>query len=463
MADSKSHDTAASEGPHCLHVVGIGRSGAGYVDGLIRTGEVEDLLRNPRARVAALIIDVGGDDLIQAEDYADALRERMEEHGIPGERFHFQSVALDVPDGDKLTAPSGGKSWLPKDVKLPKAGEHLPRAVAKAIYANAYHSEPGVLDEALSNFAAHVKQTELPSRVMVCFNLAGGTGSGMAVDLSRHLANDKLGGEVPVIGVGQMPHSGDGDTPASLYASLNEIACMTDDAKNAEATKGGGEGDGNPFTGGFFVVNTEHSWQRLTSYTKTGVPAIRDRIRQEVVNKFAQDSFMRFAMRDIDGALNQALSSAGLMGAAGKTVAGQPRSWVLYNLAKFTHPGVQVLPGEAISKWHDVIDQWVGYLDRYSGLDENFRADNAVVHAHAPRTIGCDRLVAALEKKLADKYLKSGKASDIQIATHEFFDHLTAYADIVLPGLAHSDLTPYREAQKAYEKLGAEEKKMCHS
>lgn len=442
MADSNSQDTAAPEGPRCLHVVGVGRSGAGFVDGLLRTGEVEDLLRNPRARVAALVIDVGGDDLLRAEGYADALRERMEEHGIPDEHFHFQSVALDVPDG---------------------AGEHLPRAEAKAIYSKSYHDEPRVLDEALSNFAAHVKQTELPSRVMVCFNLAGGTGSGMAVDLSRHLANDKLGGEVPVIGVGQMPHSGDGDAPASLYASLNEFACITDDAKNADATKGDGEGYGNPFTGGFFVVNTEHSWQRLTSYTATGVPAIRDRIRQEVVNKFAQDSFMRFAMRDIDGALNQALSSAGLMGAAGTTVAGQPRSWVLFNLAKFTHPGVQVLPGEAISKWHSVTDQWVDYLDRYSGLDEKFRADNAVVHVHAPRTIGFERLDAKLKQKLADEFLKSGNASDIQMANHEFFDHLTAYADIVLPGLAHSDLTPYWEAHKAYEKLGAEEKKMCHS
>ena len=458
MADSHSQDTAA--GPYCLHVVGIGRSGVGYIDGLLRTGEVEDLLRNEGARVAALAIDVGDDDLLRAEGYADALSDRMEEQGVPAERFNYQSIALDAPDAETLVAASGnGKSYLPKNVKAPTAGDHMSRAVAKAIYANA---SSGALGEALSSFAAQVQATELPSRVLVCFNLAGGTGSGMAVDLARDLANDKLGGAVPVIGVGQMPHSGDGDAPASLYASLNEFACMTDDAKNADATKGD-EGYRNPFSGGFFVVNTEHSWQRLTSYTTTGEQGIRDRIRQEVVSKFAQDSFMRFAMRDTDDALNQALSAAGLMGAGGATVAGQPNSWVLFNLAKFTHPGVQVLPGEAISKWHSVTDQWVGYLDRYSGLSENFRANNAVVHVHAPRTIGFERLNAAIKKKLAENFLKSGDASDIQMCNHEFFDHLTAYADIVLSGLAHSDLTACGAAQAAYENLGASKKKACHS
>ena len=455
MADSQSQDTAA--GPHCLHVVGIGRSGVGYIDGLLRTGEVEDLVGNEGARVACLAIDVGEDDLLRAEGYADALSDRMEEQGIPADRFSYQSISLDAPDADALVAAAGnGKSYLPKNVKAPAAGDHMSRAVAKAVYA---HASSGVLGEALSNFAAQVQGTALPSRVMVCFNLAGGTGSGMAVDLARDLAS-KLGGGVPVIGVGQMPHSGDGDAPASLYASLTEFACMTDDAKNADATKGE-EGYGNPFSGGFFVVNTEHSWQRLTSYTTTGEPGIRDRIRQEVVNKFAQDSFMRFAMRDTDGALNQALSAAGLMGDA--SVAGQPNSWVLYSLAKFTHPGVQVLPGEAISKWHSVTDQWVGYLDRYSGLGGDFRANCAVVHVHSPRTIGFERLNAAIESKLAENFLKSGDASDVQISNNEFFDHLTAYADIVLPGLGASDLTACGAAQAAYEGLGAAEKKACHS
>ena len=468
MADSKSRSATDEQSPQCLHVVGIGRSGAGYVDGLLRTGEIEDILAHPGARFAALVIDVGQDDLYRVEGYADALSDRLKERGIPPERFHFQSIALDMPKGDDLVASLGRmakltgskessyKPWLPKKVTLPKAGSHLPRAVAKAIYASAYHDGERPLANALTAFAEHVKGTELSSRVMVCFNLAGGTGSGMAVDLARHLSNEKLEGSVPVIGVGQLPHSGDGKMPASLFASLNELACMSDDAKNAGVTKGHGKGQSNPFTGGFFVVNTEHSWQRLTAYTKTGEKAIRNRIRQEVTNKFAQDSFMRFAVRDAGAALSRALGSSGAAG-------GKPDSWMFFDLAKFTHPGVQVLPGEALSKWHKVIDQWIDHLDDFSGLRKDFRTDRADIHVHAPREIGFERLDAKLEQRVGDSFLKPGKDSTIRIANHEFFDYLTSYADIVLPGLAETDLDLFWKARDAYDKLGAEDKKMCHS
>lgn len=468
MADSESRKSTQEQSPYCLHVVGIGRSGVGYVDGLLRTGELEDILDDPGARVAALAIDVGEDDLSRAEGYAHALSERMKERDVPAERLHFQSISLDMPNRDELIAsltqmPESTEPWLPADVTLPEAGAHLTRALAKAIYAKAYYDGDRPLDAALTAFAKHVEQTELPSRVMVCFNLAGGTGSGIAVDLARHLSSDKLSGGVPVIGVGQLPHSGDGDTPASLFASLSELDCMYDDEKNAGVTKGSGEGQGNPFTGGFIVVNTEHSWQRLTSYTDTGEPGTRNRIRQEVTNKFAQDSFMRFAVRDGGQALSRALSSAGLTGEKGEPVSGRSGNWMLFNLAKFTHPGVQVLPGEALSKWHKVIAQWVDHLDDFSGLRKDFRTHHAEIHVHAPREIGFDRLDAKLQQKMADSFLSPGEESDVQIANHEFFDHLTSYADIVLPELAPTDLDMFQNARKAYNKLGADEKKMCHS
>lgn len=460
MADSKTKETAAESSPYCLHVVGIGRSGAGYVDGLLRTGELEDVLMDSRARIAALVVDVGDEDLSRAEGYADALKTRLVERDIPADHFQFQSIALDCPDRDELiaslkNAPDAGKAWLTKDVEIPAAGSHLPRAVAKAIYADAYHGGSSGLDSALTEFAAHVEQSELPSRVMVCFNLAGGTGSGIAVDLARQLANEKLGGKTPVIGVGQLPHSGDGDSPASLFASLNELACMTDDAKNADFTTDLGNQYDNPFKGGFFVVNTEHSYQRLTSYTDTGVREVRDRFRQEVTNKFSQDSFMRFAARDSGAALSQVLDSAG--------ETGKPRSWIYYNLAKFTHPGVQVLPGEPLSKWRKVIDQWIDHLDDFSGLKKDFRSNYADIHVHVPREIGFDHINDKLRQRMADSFLKPGEDSNIRIANHEFFDHLTSYADIALPGLAQSDLDRYWQAHDNYTKLGKKEQKLCHS
>ena len=481
MSLSMYHSGTGEQAPHCLHVVGIGRSGAGYVDGLLRTGEVEDLLEDPKARFAALIVDVGEDDMIQCTDYADAFGDRLEERGIPRDRFHFQKVALEVPDRKdlfgslrrmreflKLEYPRyywnpNYEPWLPSSIKLPETGDHLPRAVAKAIYAKAYYDDDRVMDKALSDFAAHVEEAELPSLVMVCCSLAGGTGSGMVVDLARHLSSVKLGRRIPVIGVGQLPSSGDGDVGPNLFPTLNEIDCMLDDDKNAGVCAVWGDLYRNPFTGGFMAVNLEHSWQRLTSYTQTGEKGVRDRIRQEVVNKFAQDSFMRFAAQDHGRVLFRALRPAGFTGAPHETVSGKSRNWTLYNLAKFTHPGVQVLPGEALSKWHDVMQQWVDHLDDFSGVSENFRTDYAEMHVHAPREIGFDKIDAALQAKVADRFLLPGDDATIQIANHEFFDHLTSYADILLPGMAKTDLDAFWKSREVYDKLDWEEKLLEHS
>ena len=64
---------------------------------------------------------------------------------------------------------------------------------------------------------------------------------------------------------------------------------------------------------------------------------------------------------------------------------------------------------------------------------------------------------------MAESFLAPGEDSSVRSDNHEFFDHLTSYADIVLPGLADSDLEAFGKAHKAYDKLSAAEKKMCHS
>lgn len=481
MALSMYHSGTGEQSPHCLHVVGIGRTGAGYVDGLLRTGEIEDLLEDPRARFAALVVDIGEDDLLPVKDYAAAFVDRLKERGIPPERFHFQAVALEVPERDDLFATlrrmreflkleypryywnPNYEPWLPSNIKLPKTGDHIPRAVAKAIYAKAYYEAPRTLEKALADFTKHVDEAEIPSLVMVCFSLNGGTGSGIVVDLARHLSTVKFGRRIPVIGVGQLPSSGDGDIGPSLFPTLNEIDCMLDDDKNGGVTTVWGDLYQSPFTGGFFAVNLEHSWQRLTSYTKTGDPVLRDRIRQEVTTKFAQDAFMRFAASDNSRVLFRALRPAGFTGAPHETVSGKSRNWTLYNLAKFTHPAVQVLPGEPVSKWHKVMEQWVDHLEDYSGISKDFKTDYAEVHVHAPREIGFERIDAKLKEKITSLFLVPGDDSTMQITNHEFFDTLTSYADIILPGMAKTDLDVFWKSRDAYDKLDWEGKLLEHS
>ena len=84
--------------PHCVHVIGIGRTGAAYVEALVRTGEIEDLLATPGTTFAALLIDIGEDDIQVPNDYARSLNTRLKSRSIPVDRFQYESFSLAVPD-----------------------------------------------------------------------------------------------------------------------------------------------------------------------------------------------------------------------------------------------------------------------------------------------------------------------------------------------------------------------------
>src|ERR1700740_1897515 len=85
------------QSPHCIHVIGIGRTGMAYVEALLRTGEIEDLLADPRATCAAMMLDIGDQDMGVVTDYANSFKKRLESRGIPSDRFQYQAIALSVP------------------------------------------------------------------------------------------------------------------------------------------------------------------------------------------------------------------------------------------------------------------------------------------------------------------------------------------------------------------------------
>lgn len=481
MALSMYHSATGQQSPHCINILGIGRTGAGYVEAMLRTGEIEDVLEDPRGRFAALVVDIGGQDLKAAEDYAAGLRERMTSRGIPQDRFYFNSVALDVPERDdlfnslrrmreflKLEYPRyywnpNYEPWLPSNIELPKNGDHIDRAVAKAIYAKAYYDGDRPMEKALTEYVNFMDQAEIPNMLMVATSLAGGTGSGIIVDLARHVSSVKLGRRIPVIGIGQLPSSLEGPVGPNLFPVLNEIDCMLDDDKNAGVTAVWGDLYRSPFTGGFLVIGTEHSAQRLSKYTDAGNPETRHRISQEVTYKFAQDSVARWAASDYGRTLFRALRPAGFTGAPHETISGKSRNWTYYNLSKFSHPGVQVLPGEALSKWNSVMAEWVEHIDDYSGIKKEFKTDWAEIHVHAPREIGFDKITPILEKKIRSSFLLPGDDSNTHVENHEFFDHLTSYADIILPGVAKTDFDCFWESRDEYDKLDWEGKLLQHS
>ncbi len=481
MTSSETVSSEMIEAP-CVHVIGLGRTGAVYVEALLRTGEIEDLLAQDGATFSALVVDIGDDDISLAQDYGYAFTKRLESRGIPTDRYLFQAVPLAVPSEADLVASVKSasealkkgtpglekaklESYLPKSFTMPKPGEHFPRALAKAIYADASMSGSRPLDAALTKFAEQVGKATLPSIVLVCFSLAGGTGSGMVVDLARHLSKSTLGARTRIVGVGQLPHTGDPATykhSAALYTALNDLDCMLDDEKNAAIVAKYGDAYKNPFTGGFFVVNPEQSWQRLTAYTTTGEAMIRQAIKEMVTNRFVGDSFMRWCVGQGGKDLMRVLKSPEGSGKATAMTAATSRNWTLFDVAKLTHPGVQVLPGEAPSKWGAVISQWIGFTPKYDGLKDGFKTDYAHVAMYGSRNMGQEDMLEDFKSMMKSTYLLDDN-TELPISMTEFFDVLTAYANVVLLGVAKTDLEAFWSSQKTFDQLSGEDKMKEHA
>ena len=181
-----------------------------------------------------------------------------------------------------------------------------------------------------------------------------------------------------------------------------------------------------------------------------------------VTNRFVADSFMRFVVVDNGRDLFRALRPSGLTGAPHETVSAKSRNWTLFDVAKLTHPGVQVLPGEGAAKWDAVISQWIDFTPKYSGLKDGFKTDYAEVFIYGSRNMGHQRHECAFKKMMKKNYMLDDEFT-LQVFNHEFFDALTAYANIILPGVAKTDLLAFWESQKNYDKLSWEDKLNEHA
>jgi len=429
----KEAEKAQEQEQHSVHVIGIGRTGAIYVEALLRTGEIEDNLTRNGTTFASLLVDIGDDDIHIANDYARSFKPRLTARKIAADRYHHESVVLAAADAatfDKKLGSAraaGGQDLLaklPKAFELPKAGEHTPRAVAKALGAFGLHLDDKPLAGALQRFADQVKRSSHKSTVFVAFGAAGGTGSGMAFDIGRALGKLGLSDSVRVVGVAQLSHSGDGDYADSVAQSTT-IEDIDREVGGATAS--------NSFPGGCFIVSTEQSWQRLSAYTTTGLREVRQHFKQLVTNRFVADSFMRWAVSDGSEHLVRVLGQFG-----GKLI--------MFNVTKFSHPGVQVLPGQARSLWDAVLQQWISFVPQYSGLNDGFKADCVEAHLFTARYMQSDAMAEELKKLLVSTFLKNGKG-DYRAYSGEFFDELTAYANIILPGVRKGDLKAYDQAK----------------
>ena len=196
------------------------------------------------------------------------------------DRADIEIVALDIPKTADLLATlrryrdflkleytmfhwaANDDTWLPSSLVPPVPGAPLDRAYAKAVYGRAYYDGTRLLKAALRRFGARVEASRAQSMVAVIFGAGGGTGSGIVVDLARHLSNVVFGRQALTVGIGILPC--DGDKPehrgGALYAALNELDCLGDENKNHGVVTACGELFRNPFTAGVILVPQQPAW-----------------------------------------------------------------------------------------------------------------------------------------------------------------------------------------------------------
>ncbi len=477
MSATKSmyHSSSGVQSPHSTHIVGVGKSGADFIHAILRTGSIEDSLEDPRSRFTALAIDIGEQDILRTMDHYNDFLQRLTERGIPTDRVQLRTVALPVPERNELFATlqryreflkreypryywnPNFDPWIPADIQMPKAGESFPRGLAKAIYGKAYYDDK-ILDKELTDFADSVRESYLPPLVYLAFSFAGGTGSGMVVDLARHLANVKLGRGIPVCGLGFLPCEGDPEEKrgANLYPALNEIDLMVDENKNKGVTAVWGDLYANPFTGGFMMVPLQPAWERLSYYASTAKAGTPHKMK--VTTKFVDDCLARFITADEGRVFFKSMRPLGLMAAPHEFVPRNEKCFTVFSANKFLHPAVAVLPGEGAGLFRSEISKWVDKMPDLIPLKQGFHTDYMECHVSAPRGIWTQQLDAQLGEKMT-RYVDGG-ADNIGIYHEEMFDVLTSFADVVVPGVSKTDLSFFTDIRDKYEKIEDDTQKL---
>ncbi|NJK64670.1 MAG: hypothetical protein HC921_20005 [Synechococcaceae cyanobacterium SM2_3_1] len=254
--------------PTTVHYVGIGKVGAEFITQAIQEAP-SDFLLGDNKQFTAFALDIGDQHLAKVREAAGTL---------PAEKAQVRTLALEVPTREALFASlrryreflklefpryywnPNYEPWLPEDITIPAAGEEFPRALAKAIYGISYYEEPKTLAQELELFAKKVDSLRSQTVVCLVFGLGEGVGSGISVDLARHLTNVCFGRRALVLGIGVLP-PGDEANP-SLFPTLNEIDCMLDQEKNKGVLQVWGDLYRDPFTAGFLVVNPKAAFEK---------------------------------------------------------------------------------------------------------------------------------------------------------------------------------------------------------
>jgi hypothetical protein len=256
LSKESVHHAGDHEGPFSLHVLGLGPTGAALIT---------QIGADAPEGFTGLAVDIG--DLSGVRAAAGDAAVRTVELPIPT-RTQLSTALNRYREFLKMEYPRyywnpNYEPWLPGDLEIPGPGEKMPRAIAKAIYGSEYYQNREIT-QALEAFAAGVFASDKTPLVVVAFALGESVGSGIVVEIARHLSSIKLGRRPWVVGVGVLPSEPD----AEFFPVINELDCMIDTEKNNGVMAVWGDLYKNPFTGGFFCVpedSKEHVAAFLTA------------------------------------------------------------------------------------------------------------------------------------------------------------------------------------------------------
>lgn len=431
------HRASEHEGPFSLHVLGLGGTGASVIAQLLRE-RPEGFLEDPKIRFSALAVDIGDQDLAQVREASS---------GLPAERSHVNTVALPIPSDEELRTSLNRyreflkmeypryywnpnyEPWLPADVQLPDPGEHFQRALAKAVYGSEYYQNREIT-RALDTFAEHVLSSETTPLVVVVFSLAGGVGSGIVVEIARHLSNMKLGRRPWVVGIGVLPCEGDPPETfdGSLFPVINELDCMIDTEKNKGVMAVWGDLYKNPFTGGFFAVPQDDVFALTGNLAETHTAVDRG-----IVNFIARNDSVH--LYETLKALNWLSVPA--------------NAW---------HPAIR---GEPNARWINVLTTReaanVSKLDA-CGLVKGFNTEYVEARLLGAKDAFSDQVTSQLKEQIAQ-----AASTAVEPVVLQLEDRGDPLITVVIPRVSKLDLEIFFTARDTYDTLSWDEKLLKHS
>ncbi|MEJ2864345.1 hypothetical protein [Actinomycetospora flava] len=432
LASEGVHRAGDHEGPFSLHVLGLGKTGADLITSIMNSPP-EGFLSQEGTRFGALAVDIGDEDLVQVRSAASSL---------PADKTYVDTVAMPVPTHEGLSYALNRyreflkmeypryywnpnyEPWLPADVEIPSSDGHFSRAVAKAIYGSEYYQNKEIAG-ALDKFAANVMASETTPLVVVAFSLTGGVGSGIVVEIARHLSTIKLGRRPWVVGLGVMPNAADAPEYADgrLFPVINELDCMVDTEKNKGVMAVWGDLYKNPFTGGFFLVD-QADVQELTG----DLAATHDYVDRGVGS---------FLTRNASVDLYETLKAL---------------NWLAVP-ADAWHPAIR---GEQGDRWLNVLTtRKLADLDSLgsSGLVKDFTTEYVEARLSGGSETDLEKIKSALggivRSRVEPAALKVEGADD--------------QVSVVLPRASKNDLAAFVPARDRYDTLEWDDKLLIHS